>query len=146
METGMSVWLVAHLLGRSVRKCWGRTKRGRSFTRLSGSGRPRETKSREDRGPFTISKHLDEGQRLYCRDNYMYCHWHPLTITSREQYGAQRDWKINKWNQLTSLPIPYSIWVVMINVNVYGGSECLNYAFALPGDTAHTTGVMVRAP
>ncbi|GFW62409.1 uncharacterized protein TNCV_290831 [Trichonephila clavipes] len=92
METGMSVWLVVHLLGRS-----------RSFTRLSGSGRPRETKSREDRGPLPYQSTWmkDSG---YCRDNYMYCHWHPLTITSREQYGAQRDWKINKWNQLTSLP------------------------------------------
>ncbi|GFT05656.1 transposable element Tcb2 transposase [Trichonephila clavipes] len=52
METGWSVRRVACQLGRSdcvLRRCWGHWIREMSFTRIPGSGYPRETRRREDR-------------------------------------------------------------------------------------------------
>ncbi|GFV14002.1 transposable element Tcb2 transposase [Trichonephila clavipes] len=51
MQTGWSARRVARQLGRSdcvVRRCWDQWIREMSFTRISGSGRPRQTSHREN--------------------------------------------------------------------------------------------------
>ncbi|GFT07498.1 transposable element Tcb2 transposase [Trichonephila clavipes] len=63
MEAGWSARRVARQLGRSdltVRRCWNQWTEDTSFTRWSGSGRPRQTSRREDRH----IRHLFEGSSI----------------------------------------------------------------------------------
>ncbi|GFT64693.1 transposable element Tcb2 transposase [Trichonephila clavipes] len=53
MEAGWSAGLVARQLGHSdfvARRCWGQWLREMSFTRMPGSGCPRQSSRREERG------------------------------------------------------------------------------------------------
>lgn len=132
MEAGLSARRVASHLGRSdstVRRCWDQWIRERSHTRRPGSGRPRQTNSREDRhiirharvaptsslstiqtqvapslqAPVsvrTVARRLSEGHLVSRRPLRVL----PMTPAHRrlrlEWCRARRDWTATEWNQV----------------------------------------------
>ncbi|GFX10853.1 transposable element Tcb2 transposase [Trichonephila clavipes] len=151
MEAGWYARRKARQLGRSdcvVRRCWDQWTREMSFTRGRGSGRPRQTRRREDRHIIrnarvrpTVSSAAIQAQRQL--------HGPPLMPIRRrlrlERCHARGNWTAAEWKQVVfSDEFIFNLSSDDNRVRVWRPrGEHLNPAFALQQHAAPTAGVMV---
>ncbi|GFX09424.1 transposable element Tcb2 transposase [Trichonephila clavipes] len=90
MEAGWSARRVARQLGRSdcvVRRCWDQWIQEMSFTRIPGSGHPRQTSRREDR---RIVVFRDESRFEHSSDDNHVRVWRPRAERLNPAFILQR--------------------------------------------------------